>query len=285
MKTTVRARVWIGLTAACALISAGPIATAPEATTRTVYLSAVDAKGQLVTDLTAADLVVKENGQTREITGLVAATELCHVAIVVDDGGNGVMQAPVAQLLASADGLAAFSISMLNPQSMRLNDFTNDRETLKKSIGRLVQRGHLEHSTDALSDAVSFVAKDMGKRKLSRPVVVAVSNIGDVAAGELAKVILNELRDSTASFHLVHIIGIDLGEVMVEGPVRSGGSTAVASSTTGFMDAMKAIAATLAHQYKLSYVLPNGVKPAERLQVTTTRPNVKIVAPTNIPIS
>ena len=83
----------------------------PAATTRTVYFSAVDAKGQFVNDLTAADVVVEEDGQARDVIALEPATESCHVAIVVDDGGEGLMQTPVIELLNAAAGRALFSIS------------------------------------------------------------------------------------------------------------------------------------------------------------------------------
>ena len=44
---------------------AGRLTAKPAETPRTVYLSAVDGKGAPVTDLTTADLVVKEGGQDR----------------------------------------------------------------------------------------------------------------------------------------------------------------------------------------------------------------------------
>ena len=61
-------------------------------TQRTVYFSAFDAKGTAVTDLTAADLAVKENGKDRAIASVVAATEPILVSILVDDGGSGGFQ-------------------------------------------------------------------------------------------------------------------------------------------------------------------------------------------------
>src|SRR5438128_900305 len=68
-------------------------------TMRTVYISATDAKGAPVTDLTAADLVVKDGGQDRIIASLKEATAPMDVAILVDDDGSGFYQAGVLQLL------------------------------------------------------------------------------------------------------------------------------------------------------------------------------------------
>lgn len=274
--------MWIVLIAAGALTSAAPAVRGAAVTARTAYVSAVDAKGEFVTDLTAADLLVTEGGNPREVTALAPAAELCHVAVLVDDGGGGLMQMPVAELLNAAAGRAVFSISLLNPQAIRLNDYTDDRETLQKSIGRLVQRGFLARDSLMLIDGVAWVARDMQKRKLSRPVIVTLTNGGESGERDIAKDILNDLAASGASLHVVHVIGLPLGEVLVDGPQRSGGTSAAAGNTEGFARAVTAIARVLAHQYKLTYALPTGVKPGERLKVTSTRPGVKILAPTRI---
>jgi hypothetical protein len=273
--------VWALLIAAGVLTLRAPTIRAA-VTTRVVYMHAIDAKGEFVTDLTAADLAVTENGQSREVTGLAPATEPCHIAVLVDDGGHGLMQMPVAELLNAAAGRAEFSISMLNPQSIRLNDYTSSVDMLERSVARLVQRGRLERDSMILADAVSWTARDMQKRKLSRPVIVTLTNGSDTADREVAKDILADVFASGASLHLVHVVAVPLGEVLVDGPIQSGGSSTVVSSTGGFAKAMTGIARTLAHQYKLTYVLPTSVKPGDRLQVTTTRPQVKIVAPTRI---
>lgn len=255
----------------------------PTATTRIVYFSAVDAKGQFVNDLTAADVVVEEDGQARDVIALEPATESCHVAIVVDDGGEGLMQTPVIELLNAAAGRALFSISMLNPQLIRLNDFTSDVDKLEESALRLVQRGRLQPDQLVLADTVSWTAKDMQKRRLSRPVIVILTNGGESAEREVAKTILEDLRASGAALHVVHVVAVARSSVLVEGPTQSGGSSTVANSTRGFSEALTAVARTLTNQYKLTYTLPTGVKPGERLKMTTTRPRVKMVAPTRIP--
>jgi hypothetical protein len=267
---------------AATLASADVTIRAQAGTTRTVYISAVGAKGEFVTNLVPGDLAVAENGQVRTVTGLTPANEPCHVAVLVDDGGDGLMQAPVAELLNAAAGRALFSVHMLNPQSIRLNDYTASFDILQGAVSKLRQRGRLERDPVVLADAVSWTARDMQKRKLSRPVIVIMTNGGDSTEKEIAKGILADLSASGASLHLVHVVAVSLGEVFVEGPIQSGGSSSVATGTAAFSRAMTAIATTLAHQYKLTYVLPTGVRPSERLKVTTTRPQVKIVAPTRI---
>jgi hypothetical protein len=278
----------LGLAGVTVCLVAGTLAPsevtlrAQAGTTRTVYISAVDVKGAFVTNLVAGDVTVAENGQVREVTGLAPAAEPCHVAVLVDDGGDGLLQAPVAELLNAAAGRALFSVSMLNPQSLRLNDYTASVDILQGAVSKLKQRGRVERDTAVLADAVSWTARDMLRRKLSRPVIVILTNGGDSAEREIARGILADLSNSGAALHLVHVVGVELGEVFIDGPTQSGGSSSVATSTSAFSQAVTATARTLAHQYKLTYVLPPGVRPSERLKVTTTRPQVKIVAPTRI---
>ncbi|MEO7193159.1 MAG: hypothetical protein ABI051_19105 [Vicinamibacterales bacterium] len=269
-------------TFAMALAVTSPAGGAAD-TVRTVFLSAIDGNSGFVTDLTAADLLVKENGQARDVIELAPATDVSHVTVLADDGGDGSMQRAVAELLNVTTGRALFSIGMLNPQTIRLNDYTNDQAVIQSSVSRLIQRGRLQRDSRQLSDGVSMTAKDMAKRKLSRPVIVAFTNGGDSIERDIARGILDDLRISGASLHVVHIVGVDLGVVLGDGPTQSGGSVTAASSREGFAQAAATIAKTLAHQYKLTYRLPDGVKPGERLQVTTTRPAAKIVAPTLVP--
>src|SRR5262245_4518461 len=93
---------------------------------RTVYFSALDAKGVAVTDLTAADLVVKEGGKDRVIAKVEPATAPIQLSILVDDGGTGGFQGAVAQLLDAMMGHGQFAIRVFNPQASRLTDFTED---------------------------------------------------------------------------------------------------------------------------------------------------------------
>ncbi len=270
------------LAVTCAIAAATPLVRAAAETPRTVFISAVDAKGALVTNLAASDIVVKENGQQRTVSQLVPATEPVHVAVLIDDGGSGTLQAPVARLLTAARQ-AAFSLSVLNPQPFRLNDYSTAVEVLGPAIGKIVERGRTQQDSLQLIEAVSWAAKDLQKRKLSRPTIVALTNGGEATVSDVANYILNDLKMSGAALHLVYVGGVPMGKVLVDGPTLSGGSSSLANGTQAFSQALNAVAATLANQYRLTYVLPDGVKPHERLQVTTSRPDVTIVAPTRIP--
>src|SRR5204862_5428716 len=136
------------------------------------------------------------------VTALTTATELCHIAVLVDDGGNGLLQGPVVELLNAAEGQAAFSLNMLNPQALRLNDYATNLETLRRSAEQLVPRGRLSRDMMMLVDAVAWTARDIDKRKLSRPIIVVLTNGGESSDPDVAKDILQTLIASGASLHL-----------------------------------------------------------------------------------
>jgi hypothetical protein len=46
---------------------------------------------------------------------------------------------------------------------------------------------------------------------------------------------------------------------------------------------MQQVASELLNQYEVSYTLPAGAKPSDRLQVTAKRKNVVLYAPSRIP--
>ena len=59
-------------------------------------------------------------------------------------------------------------------------------------------------------------------------------------------------------------------------------ATAFLKSDTSSKTAIERIADELMAQYELSYVLPDGVDPTDRLEITSKRKNVKVQAPTRI---
>jgi hypothetical protein len=108
--------------------------------------------------------------------------------------------------------------------------------------------------------------------------------------------VLNQLRDSNAQLHVVsvqtpQVAASGSGEmldaagrqqVLGDGPRQSGGRQWPAPALTAVPKVMLSIANDLLNQYKLTYTLPAGTKPSDRLNVTTSRRGVTLRAPTRI---
>ena len=250
--------------------------------TRTVYISATDASGAAVTDLTATDLVLKEGGKERQVTNVQPATAAMQVVIIDDDRGTGFFQLGVAKFIQQLLGHADFSVRLINNQAMKLVDFTKDVDALKGAISHLTPRGTVQPDGDQLLEAISDAARDLQKIKSERPVIVVVTGGGEAAKALLPADVLDQLKNSGASLHVLSVTGAGIGQVLGDGPRQSGGRSDQVGAATGIADGMERIGDGLMHQYVISYTLPTGVKPNEKLSVSVTRKGVTLLAPIRV---
>jgi hypothetical protein len=260
----------------------GAAHAAPAEVTRKVYLSAVDSKGAPITDLTAAEITVKEGGKERPVVSLQPATAPMQVAILVDDNGTGAFQTGVFEFLQKVLSRGQFSISMLSPQALRLVDYTADVEALKGALGRLGQRGRLQPDGDQLPEAIAESARELQQRKAERPIILALTIAGGLLHSVEPNNVLRTVRASGAALNVVYITGADLGQVLGDGPKESGGRIEEASTGQAIAPAVIRIADSLMNQYQLTYTLPDGVKMSDRLNVSTSRKGIKLTAPSRI---
>jgi VWFA-related protein len=249
---------------------------------RTVYFSAVDGKGAPVTDLTAADLTVKEGGKDRVIASVQPATAPLQVFILVDDAGTGGFRSAVAQFLQRTSGRALFAISVLSPQPVKVADFTADFGELNAALGRLGARGRIVPDTEQIVEAVREAANELQQRRGRRSIIV-LTVAGEKVASDLADDALNALKRSGASLHVVSITGSDSGRVLGDGPRQSGGTVLQVSGQSPLGGVLGQVADNLLRQYVLTYTLPDGVKPNDRLSLSTSRKGVTLLAPSRIP--
>jgi hypothetical protein len=252
-------------------------------TIRRVFFSATDARGLPVTDLTAADLTITEGGRECAVATLGPATGPLQISILVDDAGQGFFEGPVGYFVGRMMARSEITISMLNPQPFRLVDYTTDPAALLAAVNKLIQRGRIQQDGQQVAEAVAWAANELRKREAARPVILVVTATGESGTLEVDDFILRDLRASGASLHVIHVNGVDLGMVLSEGPMFSGGILANAASTESMRDAIARIAASLQNQYELTYVLSDGTRPNDRLQLRTTRSGVTLLAPQRIP--
>jgi membrane-associated protease RseP (regulator of RpoE activity) len=270
------------MSAAIAMLApARPVAKAD--VVRRVYFSARDDKGAAVTDLTQADLAVKEGGKDRAILAVEPASAPVQVMLLVDDGGTGAFQGAVAQFLQTMIGRGHFAIRALNPQPARLTDFTENPADLRTALNGIGARGRVTSIGEQIIEAVAEAAKELQQRKAPRPVIVVLTVVGEQLHSDQADSSLNALKNSGASLSVVHLAAIQLGPVLGDGPKRSGGMMQQISAGVVPGAVLQPIADTLLHQYVLTYTLPDGVKPNERFSLTTSRKGLTLLAPSRLP--
>ena len=275
---------WLAFAVTLRAVGAGTGPAVPRADVlRTVYFSAVDASGAHVPDLTAADLIVKEGGKERPIDAVQPSTKLMQLSIIVDDGGTGGFQTAVSQFIQATFGRAEFAIRVLSPQAIRVLDFTRNGDDLRTAVRGLVYRGRIPTDGEQVIAGVSDAAKELDQREAPRPSILVLTVTGEKALSDLSDDTLKALKNSGAGLNVVYLTGISLGKVLGDGPKQSGGLIEQVNGNVALGPAIAKIADNLLHQYVLTYTIPDGVKPNERFSLSTTRKNVKLLAPTRIP--
>jgi VWFA-related protein len=266
-----------------------------------VYLTALDSNGASVTDLKAADLTVKEGGKARAVLAAEPATARLQVAVIIDDNGSGLFRAPVAQFLNRLLEYGDFAISSVTGQVQRLVDYTHDVPTLRGALDRIGPRAATPDGGQ-LIEAVADSATQLHQREAARPVIVALTVGGDEQSPISGDLVLDQLRDSRAVLYVVSVASssiraatranrpadlldepLNLARVLGDGPKQSGGRHEQIVAAPGLLPGLQRIADELVHQYVVTYELPAGVKPDDRLSISTSRKGVTLHAPSRIP--
>ncbi len=269
------------LAAAVVVGLAGHVKAKVAETPRTVYLSATDSKGAPVTDLTTADLAVKEGGQDRTIASLKEATAPMEIAILDDDDGSGFFLAGILQFLQAIGDHAVYSISDFNPQFAKIMDYTNDVGPIQGALDRIGRRGKVQRDGELVTDAISLTSKELQQRKAARRVMLFLTLSGEGQTRN-PDITMNDLLASGAMLNVVHHSNAKIGLTLGDGPKLSGGRIEQVGAISAVPAAITKIADTLMHQYALTYTLPDGVKPSDRVSVTTSRKGVTLFAPSRI---
>ena len=77
---------------------------------RTVYVTAIDRKGNAITDLQAAEFEVKVGGKRLEVMSAGPAQTPLRIALLVADAGTGGFQGGIANFIQKLSGHAEFAL-------------------------------------------------------------------------------------------------------------------------------------------------------------------------------
>ena len=256
-----------------------------QAQPRRIYASVVDKKGEPVTAVTPADLVVREDGVAREILSVEPATEPMRVALLVDNS-----QAATRSVQFLRDALTKFATRMtaaghsvslvtLGDRPTLQVDATTDLERLKsRGINRLfAQPG----SGMYLLDAIVETAKGFAKNETPRPAMVAVVTEGMEFSNAQADTVVKSIRDANATFHALVITegptaSMDADEVrqrnivLDRGPRENGGRREIVISNLALNDRLDAVTSELLSQVAVTYASPQRLVPAEKIVIAAS---------------
>ena len=284
-----------------AAISVRAAGSLPASTSRTVYVSATNAKGEPLTSLQPSDFIVRENGKVRSIVKADLATAQLQVAILIDDNGTGIFRYALSTFLQHLRGQAQVALSTVTVQTMKLVDYTSNFDLLGEALTHLGARPGSPEGGQLLA-GIFEAAKELHKREAERPVIV-VFTVGGAEHSQLsAHYVLEELRQSGASLNVFSVASsglrpqagpssvggyldedMNLGEVLGDGPKQSGGRHDEIVASIAMLPGLSQLATQLLNQYALTYERPGDAGDADRIAITAKRREVVVRGPTRVP--
>jgi hypothetical protein len=274
---------------------------------RTLHISATDKKGNAVTDLQAAEFEVKVGGKRLEVTSAGPAQAAMRIALLVSDAGTGGFQGGIANFIQKLSGRAEIALISVLTQPETVVDYSSDIGILRAGLRRLGSRG-LESGAQLLEtirDATKHVRYE-GRR----PVIVVVRVGGEASTTLSGREVREQLQKSGAILYVISTVGAqrpapsvarqgisteqaqlhddetvesahNLGLVLGDGSRESGGRHDQVISTT-LIPTLEQIADELLNQYVLTCLQPDGVKPTDKLSVSSKRKGVTVRAPSRL---
>lgn len=260
---------------------AGGVSLGAQARERVAYVSVVDrASGAPKNDVTAADIVIREDKVTREVLRVTPATGPMPIAVLVDT--SAAAESAIADIRAA---LTAFvnalgdtgpvSIIGFGERPTLLTDYTTNPAALTAGVGRVFSR---PLSGATLLEAVFETATGLGRREGERAAIVVLS----VAAPEMST--LHHLRVAErlqASGAALHVIMLSLPgrqslndtarqrDLLLDRGVRiTGGMRRDVLASMAFTPAMTDLARVLTHQFRVVYARPQTLIPPATFEVT-----------------
>jgi len=284
-------------------------ATRPQ--TRTIYASATDKNGTAITDMQAADFEIKDGGKACIVVSVAPAEIPLRIALLDADQGTGAFQRGIAQFMQKLLGHAEFALYSIVVQPEKIVDFSHDGRELSAGVSRLGPRGR-QTGTAQLLEAIHEATKE-GQHEDRRPAIVVMRLGGEGPTTLMGNDVRDKLRKSGAVLYVVSGAGAQgnapsqargtdavsvqqgqlrdqeltdaqfaLNQVLGDGAKDSGGRHDQVITST-HAKAVEQVAEELLHQYEIKYALPEGVKPSERISVTTKRKGVTLHAPSRVP--
>jgi VWFA-related protein len=258
---------------------------AQNARERTLYVSAVDDKGEPVEGLGPDAFVIRENGQRREVLRVSHAIEPIDIALLVDNSA-----AAASEITFLRDALSTFVATMATDNRIAIIaladrptvfvEYTNDPAKLAAGVGRLFA---MSTSGMTLLDGIAETARGLEKREGPRAVIIPVITDGVEFTNRYSRDVVRSLRSAGAALHAVMIGRFDHSEehgirersfLLDEAPRSTGGQRITLLAPNALTTLMQRLARELSSQYKVVYGRPDSLYQADDFEITSARPGI-----------
>ena len=261
-----------------------PVRAQAGARERTMFVSAVDDRGEPVEGLGPTDFVITEDGRRREVLRVSRAVEPMDIAVLVDNSA-----AADRAVLSLRDGLKAFIGALAGDNQIALIgladrptilvDYTTSRTRLEEAAGRIFS---MDSSGMTLLDAITETASGLRRREATRAVIVPVITPGTEFTNRYARDVIRSVQDAGASIHAIvlGVLDFDTTEereralVLDEGTKQTGGQHVTLLTEMAVEQALLKLSRQLSSQYKVVYGRPESLIPPEKIEVASGRAGV-----------
>jgi hypothetical protein len=259
--------------------------TSAQARERVAYVSVVDSKTlEPLRDWTARDIVVREDGVTREVLSVTPARSPMPVALIVDNSQAAMATIPdlrhaLTAFVQAIDGLGPAAVFTVADRPTILQEYTTSGTTLLQSIGRLF---HSPSSGATLLDTIAEVSKGLLRRESDRAAIVVVTGenveYGNLHYGQ----VLERLRESGAMLSAIVLTnsrgsldteeGRNRATVLDRAPRETGGMRRDVLTSMSFESQLKVVGEMLKSQFRVTYARPESLIQPERVQIAAAKP-------------
>jgi hypothetical protein len=255
---------------------------------RSMYVSAIDKSTRKpVESLTPDDVVVREDGVSREVLRVTKATDPMQIAVLVDNS-----QAADPHVVHLRDGLKAFvqalapqhelSIVTYGDRPTVAANFSKRRDEALEAVARIFA---LPNAGAYMLDAIRETAAQFTKRRAARPVMVVVGTEGVEFSNAGYEQVLDDLERSGAQLHVLHLVDTAPDTTQEEryrsivvdrGTRESGGRRENLLASMSLPDTLKLLAEELNNQFRVVYARPDSLIPPREVTIVSTRPSLEV---------
>jgi Ca-activated chloride channel family protein len=245
-----------------------------------VYATVTDSRGELITDLTAADFRLRQDARPQTITAFAAGEFPLAVAIGLDRsfsmaGKNDRLSVAKAAARTFLDALRSddqVMVLAIGSDAETAAPLSTDRAAARAAIDRLEAWG-----TTPLYDAV-LVALEAIQAAKGRRALVLLSDGTDRYSDTTAAALVDEARRRDVLIYPI-AIGPERPPVFAELATATGGRSFFAKEPRALGAIMTTIARELRFQYLLGYVPPPSTGSSwHAIDVEVDRPGVRVRA-------
>jgi hypothetical protein len=282
-------RRWALLVGPVLMFAAMPrmAARSAPAADKSIFVSALDASGKPVKDLTTEELRLREDGVDREIVSVKPATQPLQIAFLADSTAAAddlirdirvSLSAFVKQVHATSPD-APISLMEFGQAAVTIVPFVTDDATLENGINKLVGR---PNAASVLLEAIIAASNNLAKRPSPRRAIVSLNiEPSNEQSREDPKRINEALRTSGAQLWSVSLqkgaLKNPTRDVVLNGLTRNtGGSREFIVGPSAIETVLKRYADALTSQYEVIYKRPGTS--GQVVQVGTLRQNITLHA-------